>query len=265
MAAWAGLGYYSRARNLLACARAVAARPGGALSRDSAAELARCPASAATPSAAIAAIAFDEPVAVDRRQRRARRRPAVRHRHAAAGGQAADPRAACSRWSRHDRAGEFAEALMDLGATICTPRKPGLRALSLERSLHRAPRGRQSRIPARRRPKAEARPHRHRLRGATRRRRDPAPPAPAARPARRHERSAGRRMGAKPTQAPATAPLRRRLERRSPRRCAHAFTHFELVLEVRACRRSIETLPAPAGHWWAPAAIACRTKRCRAS
>ena len=63
MAAWAGLGYYSRARNLIACARVVAARPGGRFP-EAAEELAQLPGIGAYTSAAIAAIAFDEPVAV---------------------------------------------------------------------------------------------------------------------------------------------------------------------------------------------------------
>ena len=55
MAAWAGLGYYSRARNLIACTRAVAALPGGRFP-EIADELARLPGIGAYTSAAIAAI-----------------------------------------------------------------------------------------------------------------------------------------------------------------------------------------------------------------
>ena len=64
MAAWAGLGYYSRARNLIACARDVAAACPSARFPETAAELAGLPGIGAYTSAAIAAIAFDEPVAV---------------------------------------------------------------------------------------------------------------------------------------------------------------------------------------------------------
>ena len=96
MAAWAGLGYYSRARNLVECARTVAALP-GARFPESAAALAKLPGIGAYTSAAIAAIAFDEPVAVDRRQRGARRCAAFRHRDAAPRREAADPRTARSR------------------------------------------------------------------------------------------------------------------------------------------------------------------------
>src|SRR4029079_4388670 len=62
MAAWAGLGYYARARNLLACARAVAAR-GGAFP-DTEAELRALPAARAYTAPAVAAIAFDRPSVV---------------------------------------------------------------------------------------------------------------------------------------------------------------------------------------------------------
>jgi A/G-specific adenine glycosylase len=63
MAEWAGLGYYSRARNLIACARAVMARHGGVFP-DTAAELRRLPGIGPYTAAAIAAIAFDRAEAV---------------------------------------------------------------------------------------------------------------------------------------------------------------------------------------------------------
>ena len=75
-------------------------------------------------AAAIAAIAFDAARGAGRRQYRAGGRAAVRGRGRAAGGQGRDPRASPRRWCRAARAGDFAQALMDLGATICTPKKP---------------------------------------------------------------------------------------------------------------------------------------------
>ena len=122
MAAWAGLGYYSRARNLIACARAVAALP-GARFPNSAAELARLPGVGAYTSAAIAAIAFDEPVAVvdGNVERVIARLFAIDTPMPAA---KALIRAKLQPLVPSKRAGEFAEALMDLGATICTPKKP---------------------------------------------------------------------------------------------------------------------------------------------
>ena len=63
MAEWAGLGYYARARNLLACARAVVARSWRAFPRDLRGLLA-LPGIGPYTAAAIAAIAFDEPAVV---------------------------------------------------------------------------------------------------------------------------------------------------------------------------------------------------------
>ncbi len=88
MQQWAGLGYYARARNLHACAKAVAAQHGGQFPRTEA-ELRTLPGIGAYTAAAIAAIAFGEPAGRCRWQYRARGRPASRDRHTAAGGEAA--------------------------------------------------------------------------------------------------------------------------------------------------------------------------------
>jgi A/G-specific adenine glycosylase len=122
MAAWAGLGYYARARNLLACARMVVAEHGGQFPADEA-TLRLLPGLGAYTAAAIAAIAFDRrAVVVDANVERVVARlfainqplPAAR----------ADIRAACDAITPDDRPGDFAQAMMDLGAGICTPRKP---------------------------------------------------------------------------------------------------------------------------------------------
>jgi A/G-specific adenine glycosylase len=114
---WAGLGYYARARNLIACARAVAAD--GAFPT-SAAELRSLPGIGDYTSAAIAAIAFGEPVAaVDTNVQRVIARlhglPAPLRREVGRLALAMMPR---------ERAGDFTQAMMDLGATICRPRAP---------------------------------------------------------------------------------------------------------------------------------------------
>ncbi|HEV7276887.1 MAG TPA: A/G-specific adenine glycosylase [Devosiaceae bacterium] len=116
---WAGLGYYARARNLHACARAVVERHAGSFPR-SAHELSPLPGIGPYTSAAVAAIAGDERIAVvdgnvdrllarylalDQPLREAK--PLIRNAV-----QASVP----------TRAGDFAQALMDLGATICTPK-----------------------------------------------------------------------------------------------------------------------------------------------
>lgn len=122
MAAWAGLGYYSRARNLLKCARVVVAAHQGNFPQ-SAAELAKLPGIGAYTSAAIAAIAFGEAVAVvdANVERVAARLFAIETPLPAARTQI---REAVQAITPTDRPGDFAQAMMDLGATICTARNP---------------------------------------------------------------------------------------------------------------------------------------------
>lgn len=119
---WQGLGYYARARNLHACAQHLVARHGGAFPADPEA-LRALPGIGAYTAAAIAAIAFGQPcAAIDSNAERVLARlygvseplPAVKSRLRDLGA-ALVPR---------ERPGDFAQALMDLGATICTPRRP---------------------------------------------------------------------------------------------------------------------------------------------
>jgi len=116
---WAGLGYYARARNLHACAQAVVNQHGGVFPTSSAA-LQTLPGVGAYTSAAIAAICFDEPIAVldgnlDRVLARYYALPVpVR--------EAKEELRAALQASVPPRAGDFAQAMMDLGATICAPR-----------------------------------------------------------------------------------------------------------------------------------------------
>jgi A/G-specific adenine glycosylase len=121
MAAWAGLGYYARARNLLACARAVTA--GGGVFPETEADLRELPGLGAYTAAAVAAIAFDQrAVVVDANVER------VTARLFAIGEAlpAARPaiRARAESITPLHRSGDFAQAMMDLGATICTTRNP---------------------------------------------------------------------------------------------------------------------------------------------
>ncbi len=122
MTAWAGLGYYARARNLLAAARAVAAKYGGQLPQTEA-ELRTLPGFGAYTAAAVAAIAFGQrAVVVDGNIERVvarlfaladplpRAKPCIRD--------------LTDSITPDARAGDFAQAMMDLGATICTPRSP---------------------------------------------------------------------------------------------------------------------------------------------
>jgi A/G-specific adenine glycosylase len=120
--AWAGLGYYSRARNLHACAQLVVERHGGAFPADED-SLRALPGIGGYTAAAIAAIAFDAPaIPVDGNAERViARLYAVETPLPAAKPELA--RLALL-FKLQRRAGDFAQALMDLGATICTPKKP---------------------------------------------------------------------------------------------------------------------------------------------
>ena len=120
MAAWAGLGYYARARNLHACARAVVAAGGFPASE---AGLRALPGVGAYTAAAIAAIAFGErAVVVDANVARVVARLFALETALPAGLPAI--RAATETITPALRSGDFAQAMMDLGASICTPRAP---------------------------------------------------------------------------------------------------------------------------------------------
>ena len=122
MAAWAGLGYYARARNLLACARAVASDHGGVFP-DSEAGLLALPGVGAYTASAVAAIAFDHPAnVVDGNVERV-----IARLHAVETPlPAAKPalKALAARLVDADRPGDWAQALMDLGASLCRPKAP---------------------------------------------------------------------------------------------------------------------------------------------
>ncbi|HSZ68377.1 MAG TPA: A/G-specific adenine glycosylase [Xanthobacteraceae bacterium] len=120
--AWAGLGYYARARNLHACARAVVERHGGKIPATEAL-LRELPGIGPYTAAAIAAIAFDECTSpVDGNIERVIARLYALETPLPA----AKPE--ISRLARAltppQRSGDFAQAMMDLGATICTPKSP---------------------------------------------------------------------------------------------------------------------------------------------
>jgi len=122
MAVWAGLGYYSRARNLHACAKAIAAAHGGQFPH-SETSLRALPGIGAYTAAAIAAIAFGErATAVDGNVER------VVARLFAVGEPlpAAKPKIKrlAARLTPLRRPGDFTQAMMDLGASICSPRSP---------------------------------------------------------------------------------------------------------------------------------------------
>ncbi|MDY0269168.1 A/G-specific adenine glycosylase [Trichloromonas sp.] len=121
---WAGLGYYSRARNLHAAARKVVAEHGGCFPEE-VADLQALPGVGRSTAGAVRAIAFDRKgVILDGNVRRVLCRLLAVE---------SDPRALATerelwRWAEvftpEDRPHDYAQAIMDLGATLCTPRRP---------------------------------------------------------------------------------------------------------------------------------------------
>ena len=247
---WAGLGYYARARNLHACARAVAERGGFPRTQE---ELTTLPGIGRYTAAAIAAIAFDvKAVPVDGNVERVVTRlfaieeelPAAKpeiHRFA----QTLAPDA---------RAGDFAQALMDLGATICTPVKPACALCPWMEDCAARLRGDPQTLSAQgAQAGREVAARRGVRRGARRRLRAVAQPS-AQGIARRHDRGADHglvarfRRQARNEDAPRlsrAAPKWKRL----PGVVTHVFTHFPLELVVYAAEVA-RNAGAPDGARW---------------
>lgn len=122
MGEWAGLGYYARARNLLKCARFVAAELNGRFPEDHD-TLLQLPGVGPYTAAAIAAIAFDQPETVmDGNVERVMAR--LHDIHTALPAAKPELKARAAAHTPADRPGDYAQAVMDLGATICTPKSP---------------------------------------------------------------------------------------------------------------------------------------------
>lgn len=240
MGEWAGLGYYARARNLLKCARLVTQEFGGRFPADPAA-LRALPGIGPYTAAAIAAIAFDradEPV-LDGNIERVMARlfdidtplPAAKP----------DLKAAAARLTPAQRPGDHAQALMDLGATICTPRNPACGICPLRAPCRARAAGRAADLP-RKAPK-KPKPVRHGILYLARR--GDGALLLERRPARG---LLGGMLGwpgtpwqeTPPPEAPPFAATWRAL----PGELRHTFTHFHLVLTARAA-------PLPEG--WEPA------------
>ena len=154
---WAGLGYYARARNLHACAKAVVERNGGIFPADLEA-LRTLPGVGDYTAAAVAAICFDAPaVPVDGNVERVVTRlfaiedelPAAKPEIKRLAASLLPPR----------RSGDFAQALMDLGATICSPKRPACALCPWIESCFAFERGDQETFP-RKAPKREGKSRR---------------------------------------------------------------------------------------------------------
>lgn len=122
--AWAGLGYYRRASHLLACARKVVEKYNGQLPASEAA-LRELPGIGPYTAAAIASMAFGQPTAaIDGNLLRVLSRCFCIPWQAGDTASMKEVRSLADSLLPPERAGDFNEAMMDLGATICTPRKP---------------------------------------------------------------------------------------------------------------------------------------------
>lgn len=248
MAAWAGLGYYARARNLLACARVVAQDHGGCFP-DTEEGLRALPGIGVYTAAAIAAIAFDRrAVVVDANVERVVARLFA----------VADPLPGGRMRIRNHaesitparRAGDFAQAMMDLGAAVCTPRAPQCPLCPLADECEARALGTPEAFPVKS-PRAE-KPHRRGIVWWLERE-----DGHVWLEQREERRMLGGMMG-----LPGTAwdqrggegdrgvppfetgwtPLNRPLD--------HVFTHFRLTLTVEIARVDTGAVPVGPGRWW---------------
>jgi len=248
--AWQGLGYYARARNLHRAAGEIVRRHGGVLPRDEAA-LRALPGIGDYTVAALRAIAFDQPANVvdGNVERVVARLFAI---EAPLPGAKIEIRQRAATLVPSLRAGDYAQALMDLGAMVCTPRSPGCLACPLAELCVARQRGIAVELP--RRAIAKAKPKRYavvywleRDDGAVLLRRRPEngllggmieiPSGPWRDAAEEPDESAG------------AAPARvqwRRLEGV----VAHGFTHFDIDLVVLKGR--VTAARAPEGLWSHP-------------
>ncbi|HYH21966.1 MAG TPA: A/G-specific adenine glycosylase [Azospirillum sp.] len=145
LVAWAGLGYYARARNLHKCARVVAQEHGGRFPETEAALL-ELPGVGAYTAAAIAAIAFDRPATVvdGNVERVIARVFAVEE---PLPGAKTKLRALAATLTPRQRPGDYAQAMMDLGSGVCTPRKPKCMLCPLAEACEARAAGIQERLP----------------------------------------------------------------------------------------------------------------------
>lgn len=250
--AWAGLGYYARARNLHKCAQAVVERHDGRFP-DSEAALLALPGIGTYTAAAIAAVAFDRKATpVDGNVERVVARLFAIDTPLPAAKQ--ELRIAAARLTPEGRPGDFAQASMDLGATVCTPRSPLCMVCPLAEGCAARAAGIAAALP--RRTAKAARPRRLgvafwivRADGAVLLR-------------RRVEKgllggmtevpsSPWQEDGGALPEAAAHAPLDPGGWRSLPGLVRHVFTHFELELTVLAAEVPAGT-SAPGGTFWVP-------------
>ncbi len=246
--AWAGLGYYTRARNLHACARIIVAEHGGRFP-DTEAALRALPGIGPYTAAAIAAIAFDKcSAAVDGNVERviarmaAIKTPLPQAKH--------EIRAVVERLMPATRPGDFAQAMMDLGAGVCTPRAPSCGSCPWQAACRAAAQDEQARFPVK--PAKRKRPSRQGVAFIL------INPQGEVWLTRRPERgllagmvqvptTSWTAQGPDPTEIAKVRPCSRRW-RRLADPIRHVFTHFELDLAVEIARSARS--PQGEGFWW---------------
>ncbi|MDN5928401.1 MAG: A/G-specific adenine glycosylase [Hyphomicrobiales bacterium] len=246
MKAWAGLGYYSRARNLKKCADEVAERMGGVFPSTEAG-LKALPGIGDYTAAAIGAIAFDLRTAVvdGNIERVAARLQAIERPVREA---KREIRAIVDAMTPAGRPGDFAQAMMDLGATICTPRRPACFLCPLRENCTALTSGEPERFPI---PAIRAEKPRRvgaafvavRQDGAILLRRRPESGLLGGMTEVPTTDWTARRNGATGSDA---APFSAGWKHAGA--ITHVFTHFALELQVYRAER--QSLAAPADHWW---------------
>ena len=248
--AWEGLGYYTRARNLRKAAQRLVAEHGGALPR-TAEGLRALPGIGDYTAAAVASICFGEPVpVVDGNVAR------VFARRNLLGGdfRKPAPRRALADWlSPHIAASgdpaAFNQAMMDLGAQVCTPRGPRCGVCPLRPGCRAAARGLQADFPAP--PPAKALPERT----------GTALILCDAQGRLLLAKHPGERLLAGFWELPAPERLPFRVRARRVGTYRQTFTHFRLTLDVRAAKPLADSPTLPEGLRWAddPAALPLTT------
>lgn len=247
---WQGLGYYARARNMHRCAQTIVADHGGRFP-DTEEALLRLPGIGAYTAAAVAAIAFGRPATVvdGNVERVVARLDAIGTPLPQA---KPEIRAAAARLTPQHRPGDYAQAMMDLGATVCTPRAPRCMVCPLEDVCTARRQGIAAELP--RRAARAVRPVR--LGAAFWLRR----PDGAVLLRRRAEKGLLGGMMEVPStawrlepwdeaEAAAQAPLPLDAWRPLAGAVRHVFTHFELQLTVLAARVPADAAPPAAGLW----------------
>jgi A/G-specific adenine glycosylase len=250
--AWAGLGYYARARNLHACARVVAERHGGRFPGTEA-ELRELPGIGVYTAGAIAAIAFNRrAAAVDGNVERViarlyaietplpQAKPMIREN--------------VLRLVPEDRPGDFAQAMMDLGATICTPRAANCLICPWTEPCHARQRGLADVLP--RKGAKTAQPLRRGIafwverEGALLLRRRPEKGLLGG----MMEVPSTTWTGEQPRRPLDSAPIDAQW-RRNVGRIEHTFTHFHLELEIWRAKEPMDSELRDAGDYrWVPMA-----------